>query len=844
MSPDEVVSAITAANLISASGNMNLAGKYPIVPLNCVPKNVKDLAEVPVRSAIFPPVFVRDVGAVEDGSDIVTSYALMNGKRVVYIPVTKRADASTLSVVDRVRKSIPKFQAALPAGMKVTYEMDQSPSVRQALGALPFEAALGSALTGLMILAFLRDARSSLIVVLNIPLSLMTATAALWITGQTLNIMTLGGLVLAVGVLVDEATVCLENIHVHRVRGEGIAEAALVATTETAGPRLLAMLCVVAMFIPVLFMAGIARAMFLPLALAVAFAMLASYLLSSTLAPILSVWLMRGKDALPPPTRFVQFQKTYGRILQAIRPMGRSLMFGYFAATISIIAFITPRLKTAVFAQGDTAQLQIRLRAPAGTDIDHTELITLKTLAIIKQTAGPRNVQSSLSLLGLHGAAYPINFVYIWNGGTEEGVIQIQLTPQTAARMEALKDQLRRQFAAQLPTVDFSFEPADIVSRVMSLNVAMPIEVAISGPNLAANRHFAEKVKAKLEKLPTLRDVQFGQSLDYPTVNVTVDRERAGILGTDMAQISRALTPATWSSRFSFPNYWSDPNSGVAYQVQVQIPQRLMNSPEDFGNIAIDRLKNKSILLRNVAQITEGTTLSQHDRYNMQRLIAVRANIAGSDLGKAIRRVRNAIAELGNPPARVHISLRGQAAQVQEMLNGFGQGLVVAIAAIFLLLTAYFQSIKLAFIVMSPLPAVLAGVELALWLTGISVNLQSFMGAIMAVGVSVANAILLVIFAERVRLDGTSSAEASVDAAQNRLRPILMTSGAMIAGMSPMAFGLNQGSAQTAPLALAVIGGLLAATIATLLILPAIFAIVQSRSHRKSASFTLEGEIK
>ncbi|MDB6040301.1 MAG: swrC [Verrucomicrobiales bacterium] len=844
MSPDEVVSAIAAANLISASGNINMAGKYPMVPLNSVPKNVKDLGAVPVRSGTFPPVFVRDVGNVVDGSDIVTSYALMNGKRVVYIPVTKRADASTLSVVNRVKKSIPNFQAALPVGMTVTYEMDQSPCVKQALASLPLEAALGSALTGLMILAFLRDARSALIVVLNIPLSLMAAMAALWITGQTLNIMTLGGLALAVGVLVDEATVCLENIQVHRVRGEGIAEAVLAAATETAGPRLLAMLCIVAMFIPVLFMVGIARAMFLPLALAVAFAMVASYLLSSTLVPILSVWLMQGKHALPPPTRFVQLQKIYGRTLQAIRPMHRWLMLGYFGFTISIIALISPRLGTAIFPQGDTAQLQIRLRAPAGTDIDQTELIALKTLEIIKQTAGPRNVQSSLSLLGLHGAAYPINFLYVWNGGTEEGVIQIQLTPQPASQTEVLKEHLRREFSVQLPTVDFSFEPADIVSRVMSLNVAMPIEVAVSGPNLAANRLFAEKVKATLEKLNTLRDVQFGQSLDYPTVNVVVDRERAGILGTDMAQISRALVPATWSSRFAFPNYWSDPNSGVAYQMQVQIPQRLMNSPEDLGNIAVDRFKDKSILLRNVAQITVGTTLSQHDRYNMQRLIAVRANIAGSDLGKAARQVRNGIAELGNPPAGVNISLRGQAAPMQEMLNGLGQGLVVAIAAIFLLLTAYFQSIKLAFIVMSSLPAVLTGVELALWLTGTSVNLQSFMGAIMAVGVSMANAILLVISAERIRLGGGSAGAAAAYGAQNRLRPILMTSGAMLAGMSPMAFGLKQGSAQTAPLGLAVIGGLLAATIATLLVVPGIFAVVQSQSHRRSASFTLDGEIK
>ncbi len=842
MSPDEVVAAITAANVISPSGNIMMARKYPMVPLNSVPRNIKDLEAVPIRMGKFPTVFVRDVGTIEDGSDIVTSYALVNGKRTVYMPVTKRADASTLAVADLVKRNIPKFQAVLPTGMKVSYELDQSPHVRSALAGLPREAALGAALTGLMILLFLRNWRSALIVVVNIPLSLMAALLALWLTRQTINIMTLGGLALAVGILVDEATVCLENIHVHLTRGELVAAAALDATTETSGPRLLAMLCIVAMFTPVLFMVGAARAMFLPLALAVGFAMVASYFLSSTLVPILSVWVLHGREKALAAGGFARFQQAYGGVVQTVVRARGFLFPGYMAAAGAVIILIGGRLGTEIFPRVDAGQFQVRLRAPAGTDIDGTEAVARQVLEIIKRAAGPENVQITLGLLGLHGAAYPINFVYVWNGGTEEGVLEVHLKPGARVRIEELKERLRHEFAAQMPAVSFSFEPADIVSRVMSLNVAMPIEVAVSGPNLEANRAFAEKVKEKLETIPSLRDVQFGQSLDYPTVEVAADRERAGIIGVDMTQISRALVPATWSSRFVFPNYWADPNSGVAYQVQVQIPQRLTTSLEEVGNLPVSELKGKSVLLRNLARISEGTAMSQHDRYNMQRLIAVRANVAGADLGGAARQAAQAIRELGAPPPRVNVAVRGQIVPMEEMLDGLRRGVGLAVIAIFFLLTAHFLSVKLSLIVLSTVPAVLAGVVAALWLTGTSLNLESFMGAIMAVGVAVANAILLVTFAERSRLGGATAVEAAVEGARSRLRPILMTSAAMIAGMMPVALGFGESGGQTAPLGRAVVGGLAAATVATLFVLPSVFALVQARSHRRSAALDVGEE--
>ncbi|HEY2081968.1 MAG TPA: efflux RND transporter permease subunit, partial [Verrucomicrobiae bacterium] len=658
----------------------------------------------------------------------------------------------------------------------------------------------------------------------------------------------LGGLALAVGILVDEATVDLENIHVHLTRGKALANAALDATNETRIPRLLAMLCILAMFTPALFMTGAARAMFLPLALAVGFSMVASYFLSSTVVPLLSVWLLRGHEnsagqLKTKESAFTRFQGVYAGVLQQLAPRRKVLVVAYLAGTLAIIVFVGKQLGVEIFPQTDTGQLQIRFRAPVGTDIDGTEAVFLKALNLIKKKVGPDNVSISLGLIGIHGANFPINFVHLWNGGPEEGVLQVQIKPGTKIRIEALKEQLRREFAAQMPGASFSFEPADIVSRVMSLGADTPIEVAVSGEDLATSRAFAEKVKTQLEDIAVLRDVQFGQSLDYPTVDVKVDRERAGIIGPDMKEVSKALVPATWSSRFLNLNFWADPNSGVAYQVQVQIPQRLMTSLEDVGNLPVlqhkpkdPEKKIKDVTLRNIAQITEGTAMGEYERYNMQRLIKVRANIYGDDLAGAARQVHRAIAELGPPPLGVTVAVRGQVVPMQEMLDGLGRGLVLAVVAIFLLLTANFQSLKMSFIVVSTVPAVLAGVVVALWLTGTTLNIQSFMCAIMGVGVAVANAILLVTFAEQNRLGGVGAADAGMEGARSRLRPILMTSAAMITGMMPMALSLGESGAQAAPLGRAVVGGLSAATIATLFVLPSVFAVVQGRSHRRAAS--------
>jgi len=835
MSPDDLVTALTAANTITPSGNVSVGDSYPMVPLNSVVNNIKDLEAVPVRTTSYPAVFVRDVATVTDGSDIITSYALVNGRRTVYIPVTKRADASTLTVVSLVRSNLAKFQSVLPDDIRVSYEFDQSAYVTQGITSLVTEGTLGALLTGVMVLLFIRDWRSALIVVINIPIALLVAVLALAISGQTVNIMTLGGLALAIGVLVDMSTVVVENIATQHAAGGSLARAVVDSAREVAVPLLIAMLCVLAVFVPAFFMTGTAKAMFLPLSLAVGFAMVASYLLASTLVPVLVVWLGKEAGNQTPgesrPGRFERFRDRYAELARRVVAVRGPAVIGYLALTAAVVVLLGPRLGTDIFPQLDTDQLQLRLRAPAGTRVEATEKIALRVLDLIKDEAGgPEKVDVTLGLVGMHPPNYPINLIYLWSDGPHEAVLQVQFKPASGLHMERFKERLRARFARELPEVSFSFEPSDIVTRVMSMGSPTPIEVSLTGPNLADDRAFAEKVRSALSRMPQLRDVQFGQTLDYPTVDVHVDRERAGLLGVSMADVSRALVTATSSSRYVVPNYWADANTGIAYQVQVQLPPALMSSTEEVRNITVTPHSGESQLLRNVGRVSDGSVIGEYARYNGQRTVGVTANLFDTDLGSAAAAIKERIAGLGKPPAKVTIAVRGQVQPLNQMLSGLQTGLAIAIVAILLMLAANFQSLRLSLAVISVLPAALAGVVLALWLTRTTVNIQSFIGAIMAMGVAVSNAILLVTFADRERASRDNAA-AAVEGGRSRLRPILMTSVAMIAGMLPMALGVGKSGAQTAPLGRAVVGGLALATVATLLVVPAIFALLSSRTR-------------
>jgi multidrug efflux pump subunit AcrB len=840
MSPDEVIKALESGNVIGPSGNVRIEDEMPIVPVNALVKNIDELLTIPIRPGASPTVYLRDVATVQDSSDIPVGYALVNGRRAVYILVTKRADASTLDVVNNVKRALPDMRAVLPDDIKVSFEFDQSPTVTRPLWSLIVEGAFGAMLIGLMVLVFLRDWRSVVIVVLNIPFALCGALVALWLTGQTINIMTLGGLALAIGILVDESTVEIENIHAKMDGTDSVALAVRRGNMDTAVPRLLAMLCVLAVFIPSFFMQGAGRSLFVPLSLAVGFAMISSYVLSSTFVPVLATWLLRRHhrpgNGVPHRSLFDRVRDRYAGASTAIVGLRWAVLPAYLLVAAAVVFGVGRALGLEIFPRVDAGRFQIRVKAPAGTRVEKTEQIVKDALDAIREEVGEDAMEVSVGYAGLIPSSYPINAIFQWSGGPEEAMLRVALKEKAGVDIEALERRLRDRLGQRMPGVKFSFEPADIVSDVMSFGSPTAVEVAVSGPDFAETRAHAEKIRAELEAVPTLRDVRYGQTLDYPTVGVTIDRERAGISGVTAEEVSRSLVTATSSSRFVVPNYWPDPKTGIGYQVQVEIPYQVMDSVEQVKTIPIQRAGGPSLLLRDVADVKRGTMPGEYDRYNMKRSLTLTANIDGEDLGRAARRVATALERAGKPPKGVVVDVRGQIAPMWEILGGLSVGLVMSVVVILLLLTANFQSIRLALVALATTPAVIAGVVLALWLSRTTINLQSFNGAIMAIGVAVANAILLVTFAERSRLAGASAAESAVIGGRDRLRPILMTSLAMIAGMVPMALGLGEGGEQTAPLGRAVIGGLLASTIATLLILPSTFAVLMGGVGRSSAS--------
>ena len=851
ISPDEVVRSLTTGNTISPSGSIRTPTTMPLVPSNAMVVEPKDLGNIAIR----PGVFLRDVApSIQDSTDIPTGYALVNGRRAVYILVTKRADASTLDVVNRVRAEIPKMRDVLPGDISVRFEFDQSPVVTNSMRGVAFEAALAAGLVALVVLIFLRDWRGALVVALNIPLALAASLVALWACGQTLNLMTLGGLALAVGILVDEALVEVENIHARLRDASSVARAVRQGNSDTAVPRLLAMLSVLAVFLPVFFMQGAARGLFAPLAMAVAFAMVGSYLLSSTLVPVLCVWLLRrhpGDTGKGPAVNDDTVPATI-RLRWFVVPAGLSLC----ALATWLLA---PRLGTEIFPQVDNRMFQFRLRAPDGTRIEETEQITREALRFINERSGPGGVDISLGYVGVVPSSYPINSVYLWTGGPEEAVMRVKLTasaPPLATLREGLRrelpDHLRRWLAerwissgeppervtARVAGLRLAFEPADIVSEVMSFGSPAPVEVVVSGPKMADNRKHAEAIRERLGAIPSLRDLQFSQSLDYPTVDVRIDREKAAATGVTAEQVARSLLAATSSSRFVVPNYWRDPASGIGYQVQVEIPQALMRSGTDVETVPVKPAGDSPVLLRDVADVREGTIPGQIDRYNMRRLVSMTAGIEGEDLGRVADRIASAIDEAGKPPTGVQVDLRGQVAPMREMFQGLWMGLIAAVIVVLLMLTAYFQSVRLALAALATVPAALAGVVVLLVATRTTLNIQSFMGAIMAVGVAVANAILLVAFAHRANQSGNSAIQSAAQAIQARRRPVIMTSIAMVAGMVPMALGWGEGGGQAAPLGWAVIGGLLGSTLAALYLLPAVLALLLGAKGWRTASLS------
>lgn len=865
VSADDVITALTSGNTISPSGNLHVGDSYPIVPMNAMVREPRELGNIPIRAGTTPSVYLRDLATIEDAADIAAGYALVNGRRAVYILATKRADASTMSVIDEIKRALPSMQKELPGDIQVSFEFDQSPYVTRAIESLFSEGALGALLTGLMVLIFLRDWRSALVVVMNIPLAIAASIVGLWLCGQTINLMTLGGLALAVGILVDEATVEIENIHAQLEGTDSVALAVRRGNSQTAVPRLLAMLCILAVFVPSFFMTGAARELFVPLSLAVGFAMVASYILSSTFVPVLSTWLLKhhaSHAVAEPRTKFGRtmhsvgqllsfnyYRDWYARLLGGVVTLRWLVIPAYFAITLLLIGFFGNRLGVEIFPRIDAGEFRLRLRAPDGTHIDKTEQISLEVLDHIKQKVGSQNVELTLGYVGMIHSNFPINAVYQFSRGPEEAILRVALRPHSGISTERVKEELRRELPNKLPGVRFSFEPADIVSEVMSFGSPTPIEIAARGGSVAENRAYLDKVQKKLSTLPEMRDVQLYQSLDYPTVDVKLDREKAGKANATAGQVARSVLAATASSRFVVPNYWPDPKTGVGYQVQVEVPQPLLNSMDDLGAVPV-RQSASPLLLRDVATLSSGTMPGQYDRYNMKREVSLTANLAGADLGRSSARITKVLNEVkrehdaemaevakkGTKPPAISHELRGQIPPMRQMISGLSIGLLLAILVIFLLLTANFQSLRLAFVAVAAAPAVVAGVLAALYFTGSTLNIQSFIGAIMAIGVAMANAILLITFAENARRAGADATAAAIEGGKHRLRAILMTSFAMLAGMLPLALAIGEAGPQTAPLGRAVMGGLMAATVTTLGVLPALFALLQGTATRASAS--------
>jgi multidrug efflux pump subunit AcrB len=837
ISPEEAIAAVSKSTLVMPSGNMWTGEINRIARTNAaLGGNLSELLSTPIRPVSGTTVYLRDIGTIENGTDIITAYAHVNGKRTVYIPVTKRADASTLAVIDAVKAAIPDFKKVVPDDVDVSLQFDQSPFVINSLRGLILEGLLGAGLTGLMVLIFLRDWRSAVIVVMNIPFALLTAVILLWAAGQTVNIMTLGGLALAVGVLVDEATVEIENIHTQMLPGVSRARAVVEACSRTAMARLLSMFCILAVFVPSFFMIGVSRQLFVPLSLAVAFSMIASYLLSSSLVPVFSTWLMR--TAHPGESRegiFGHLRSFYERYVRAVLRFRWPVVLVHLAAAALLLYVLLPRMGTELFPDANAPLLRVRLRAPAGTRIEETERIVLHALNVIRQDAGEDKVLITSDFMGVVPSSYPVDLIHLFTSGPQEAIIQVAMKPDTP-RGESLRERIRGDLHKELPACQVSFEAADIVSQVMSFGSPTPIEIAVQGPSLADDYGFAQKIQSQLAKLSFIRDLQFAQEYNYPTLDININRERAGQFGLTMADVARSIVPATSSSRFIEPNYWRDPNSGNAFQIQVELPQNQFQSVDAMGSIPVMPDGRAELQLDNIASLKLGTMPGLIERFNGQHIVSVTGNIHGITLGEASQKLNAALVAAGSPPQGAKIVMKGEIPPLEQTISGLRTGLLFAVVVIFLLLSANFQSMRLALAIVLTVPAVLCGVLLMLAATHTTLNIQSFMGAIMAIGIAVANSILLITFAERFRHENKTVLDAAQEGAVGRLRAILMTAAAMIFGMLPMAIGFGETGSQSAPLGRAVIGGLIVSTYATLTILPSIYAILQGKRPVTSPS--------
>jgi multidrug efflux pump subunit AcrB len=865
LTPDQLVEALRLNNQTTPSGNVRVGDYNYMTPTNTTIKTVKDFEKIPLFKGGVQNLYLGDVATVEDAADITVGYAQVNGKRSVYLNIAKSADASTWEVVQNLKKNLPRFQAQLPEDVKLSYEFDQSTYVINAVKSLMSEGIIGAILTGLMVVLFLGDLRGALIVILTIPTSIIAGVLFLQLFGQTINIMTLSGLSLAIGILVDESTVTIENIHQHMDMGKPKALAIWDACKEIAFPKLLILFCILAVFAPAFSMKGIPGSLFLPLALAIGFSMVTSYLLSQTFVPVMANWLMKDHAKEHPeikydPTldasqqkmhllahaegngklsRFERIRNRFVSFLQRMFPYRKPIVLVYVVVVIGITALMLTTIGRDVLPKVNSRQFQVRLRAPDGLRIERTEERLNQAVAILQSMIGKDKIAISSAYIGQHPGQFSISPIYLFTSGPHESVWQVSLTEDFDGTMDELKENFRARMHKEMPDVKVSFEPIELTDKILSQGSPTPIEVRIGSRNKIQNRVYAQKVVEKLKAIPYLRDVQIAQSINYPALSINIDRVRAAQLGVDMNDISRSLIASTSSSRYTDKNVWLDEKAGLSYSVQVQVPENKMTSVNDIAQIPVLRNATRPVL-GDVATIENDTIYGENDNLGAMPILSVTANLNNKDLGTATTDVQEALRSLGELPRGLSVETIGLSQVLTETLDSLQSGLLVAIVVIFLMLAANFQSFKVSLVVLTTAPAVILGALLVLLITGSTLNLQSYMGIIMSVGVSIANAVLLITNAEQLRLTNANAWESAKEAAALRMRPIVMTSIAMIAGMIPMAIGHGEGGDQVAPLARAVIGGLFASTLAALFILPLVFAWLQEKTTTQSVSLDPE----
>jgi multidrug efflux pump subunit AcrB len=835
----DVSSALANTNTIIPAGSVKIGNREYRVELNGSPDEVSKFNSLPIKVVNGTPIFLGDVAPVTDTHQVQANVVRVDGHRATYIPIFKHAAASTLSVIDNVKNIIPLILETAPKGLKIKLAFDQSVFVRGALWGVVREAIIAAGLVALMVLIFLGSARSMLIVILSIPLSILTAIIFLQLSGQTINIMTLGGLALAVGMLVDDATVAIENIHRHHAMHKPLLVAILDGSAEIATPAFIGTLAICIVFFPVVLLYGVARFLFTPLALAVVYSMLTSYLLSRTLVPAMARYLMPATHAESIGTglwsRFVgSFDRGFDRFRDGYRDLlgafiaRRAFGLTCVAVLIGSSLILAPVVGEDFFPTVDAGMLKMHLRAPTGTRIEETERLVDGIERGVKRVIPADELDSISDNIGLPAFAYVLAYYQTDSVGPQDADILISLKPNHHPTA-AYRDRIRRLVHEQFPGVQVYFQAADIVSQVLNFGLSAPIDAQISGLNLEANYQIALRLQDRMKRIPGLKDVRIAQLLDYPTIRVDVDRVKALELGVDQRTVATNLLIGLATNVLIQPTYWLDLANGVNYSVLEQVPQHLYDSMDSLGNTPLTPsmaagADGSQQLLTNVATLRQDVEPAVVNHYNVQRVIDVDTGVEGRDLGSASAAVQRAIDSIGELPRGTRITIRGQSDAMHESFASLRLGIVLAIVLVYLLMVANFQSWLEPLVIMLAVPGALAGVLWMLALTGTTINVESLMGAVMAVGVGVANGNLVVIFANELREQGYTPTTAAIEAARTRLRPVLMTALAMVLGMLPMALALGEGGEQNAPLGRAVIGGLLVATMMTLFVVPAVYS--------------------